>query len=236
MVLPFCRDVENWFNEHKDNVAAIHCKAGKGRTGFFISCFLVYTGQQPNANRALEFYGEARTHNKKGVTIPSQIRFVKYFDRYLKALEFKTETIPDNRSVNLTKLCIQGVSKSLMSTSVAVWFVVTTSEVRFSSKGRIHPHRYPDAARPYIEFEVDTRVMPPVDDDVKLEFYHGTMFGKQKVFQCWMNTRFFMPTLECASKYEVFLNKIDLDKACKDTKHKQNPAELAMQALFEDTA
>jgi protein-tyrosine phosphatase len=84
MITDFCRDVHSWLSEHPQHIAAIHCKAGKGRTGLLISCYMLYTQLFPNALTALKFYAARRTKNRKGVTIPSQIRFVHYYDRYLR--------------------------------------------------------------------------------------------------------------------------------------------------------
>ena len=85
LILDFCIDICLYLTINPKGVAAIHCKAGKGRTGVMIVCYLIFSGLCQTSDEALVHYAAQRTLNGKGVTIPSQIRYIKYFETYLSA-------------------------------------------------------------------------------------------------------------------------------------------------------
>ena len=56
LLLEFCLDVMIFLIESLNGIAAIHCKAGKGRTGLMICCYLIFSGLCENSDFALEYY------------------------------------------------------------------------------------------------------------------------------------------------------------------------------------
>ena len=83
MMLEFCIDAYLYLAQHDDNVIAVHCKAGKGRTGVMICAYLVFA-QAFDDIEAMRIYGRRRTHNGKGITINSQRRYITYFYKFLQ--------------------------------------------------------------------------------------------------------------------------------------------------------
>jgi len=54
-------DVEKWLAADEYNMVGINCKAGKGRTGLIICCYLLQSRQCSTTDEALELYGKRRT-------------------------------------------------------------------------------------------------------------------------------------------------------------------------------
>lgn len=62
MMADFCEEATKWIEQSKENVVAIHCKAGKGRTGVMISALLLWQNHWPNAQDAMSYFGQMRLH------------------------------------------------------------------------------------------------------------------------------------------------------------------------------
>ncbi len=70
--------------ESDENVVAINCRAGKGRTGTVICCYLLFSRRFEDPEEVLQYYSKKRFNLGEGVTQPSQKRYVYYFAQLLK--------------------------------------------------------------------------------------------------------------------------------------------------------
>ncbi|RXI07122.1 hypothetical protein DVH24_026258 [Malus domestica] len=101
LIESFCRSAHSWLKEGIENVVVVHCKAGMARTGVMICSLLLFLKFFPTAEEAMNYYNHKRCIDGKALVLPSQIRYVKYFEHILK--HFNGETPPARRNFVLIK-------------------------------------------------------------------------------------------------------------------------------------
>lgn len=204
MIPKFCADVDEFLKD-PDNVVGIHCKAGKGRTGCMIAAYLVHTGM--TAVDALQHFGHARTHNAKGVTIPSQMRYVHYYEQYLK------HGPPEVHTYQITHIRLITVPNFDVGGGCDPYFQVRVDGKKIYDY-RKHVKRIKHCKKErFVDLDVSTHNLR-VRNNVKLLFFdQDAMSADDKMFHVWFHTGYIENNYLC-------FQKSVLDKACKDKKNR----------------
>lgn len=179
----FCMSVDEWLKQDPENVAVVHCKAGKGRTGVMISCYMVFSGSYPEPAESLRVYAVARTYNSKGVTIPSQIRYVHYFHRSLQ--EGWVEVPRIQRVLYRIQLTPSFASGKGLT------FVIQTPqfEEMYNYETSHEPVRTGDDVVT-LNLDDNNGAGLPFAGDALFVFNDKQTFKTKKIFHCWVNTAF----------------------------------------------
>ncbi|XP_041981785.1 phosphatidylinositol 3,4,5-trisphosphate 3-phosphatase and dual-specificity protein phosphatase PTEN isoform X2 [Aricia agestis] len=222
-IQPFCESVHNWLSQDARNIAVVHCKAGKGRTGTMVCCYLLYSGQKATADEALQFYGTKRTYDQKGVTIPSQRRYVEYYAALVRTSLRYTPTRVHIRELLMTP------PPMLNGGQCALEVTVTQALPQHKwSLGCVEARREEGGAA-----RVCAAACTPLAGDVRVDVFckPKMMKRKERLFHFWFNTFFVSaavgaqpvpapvdsPNLET---FKLTLSKWQLDDAHKDKQHK----------------
>ncbi|MDP2436361.1 MAG: tyrosine-protein phosphatase [archaeon] len=179
-------DAVRWLGLSEDHVVAIHCKAGKGRTGVAVACLLLSLGLCADAESALDFFGQRRARDGKGVTIPSQVRFVHYWERV--ALRFGG-VVPPPPDLPLWGIRMTPFPKGMASATLYLAICcdqvpVFSSEPieRTSRDHHVDFNTYGMAVRGHLKISIFLR--PSVgDDELLAQFWLYTSFLDSHIFQ-----------------------------------------------------
>eukprot|EP00954_Amorphochlora_amoebiformis_P006305 493394-Amorphochlora_amoeboformis.AAC.1 len=67
-----------------DNAALVHCQSGRGRTFMTVAAYLVFSGKYETFSAALEALTGKDCPSATSLLVPSQHRYLDYFEAYLK--------------------------------------------------------------------------------------------------------------------------------------------------------
>lgn len=179
LIQQFCEDMSAYLKADNRNVAVVHCSDGVERTGVMICSYLIHDQIFCNTMDALQFFAAARTHNRVDVIMPSQCRYVQYYEYMLsKDLCFPNE-------VSLQSLMFVG-NPCMRGGSHSPYFTISRQKVKtYASKIFDHVKKSSHTT----EFLLPHQL--PLCGDVTIEFFHHTRFGgKESMFTFSFNTYF----------------------------------------------
>jgi phosphatidylinositol-3,4,5-trisphosphate 3-phosphatase and dual-specificity protein phosphatase PTEN len=260
MIKPFCQSIEQYLKADDRNTVAVHCKAGKGRTGLMVCAYLLHTGAAKTADEATRLFARRRTHNEKGVTIPSQIRYINYYERIVRNLAPPIDTeiewllsqvafdpIPIGGCTPSFTVAVNGetVFKSTNHMKTTTYsnnssVLKNSNSFRHYSKGKRKTY---NTGRSRSESSDDSRVLWKhlevfnirfgKEDDIRFRFKDAAGLGtKTKLFHCWLNSRFIVDFEGDGVMQKIVLSKNELDDAIKDKKSNIFPDDFKLTLQF----
>ncbi|TPX44817.1 hypothetical protein SeMB42_g03511 [Synchytrium endobioticum] len=203
MFEPFVQDVIKWLSLHEKNVAVVHCKAGKGRTGVMVCAYLMASGLAHGAEEAIRFYAIARTKNQQGVTIPSQVRYIHYCDSLIQNGWKYTP-----RSLFMQSMAVSSTYSPLFDPIIII--TIHNTIVYASNASTV-------LSQTNNEIRITPGSLVPLCGDIKVECFQRN--NTVKMFQFWFNTAFLHSSEP--GVYKLVLPKCEVDGAHKDRHHKK---------------
>ncbi|CEG37447.1 phosphatidylinositol-trisphosphate 3-phosphatase and dual-specificity protein phosphatase pten [Plasmopara halstedii] len=218
MMVSFCDDAAKWLDANENHVVVLHCKAGKGRAGMMACMLLIRMRFSASATDAIERYNRERVHDRRGLTVVSQKKWVHYYAsilgqaltpgkdiqepaltiKKLKLHNILTAAKPPKLRLRVFTLCPDGLSKILMHQQIGS-----------------------------IEFDVDEEVR----GCVLIEFYRERANGcmRAKYFKIWFNTYFLNQDKKSS---RVVFARSEMDWTARDKKFRRLPAAFELEMII----
>jgi hypothetical protein len=206
--------------------------AGKGRSCHVAACYLLHSGQVEHAQQALDIIS-----NKRGpgcVTIPSQIRYVYYYEKLLRTDRTLMSTF---RLSSLRMAAVPAFNASLVNSgctpnAVIYAMAVTKPSIegvdgnspRWSCRTIYHGNEdktYLSRQCTPVDFH-----FAPQDIHVRGDFCLALYSEGEKMCQLWLHTAF-------VDSESLHFDSVAVDLAHADVRHRTFPANFALELRLE---
>lgn len=181
-----CNEIHNFLKESDENVVAINCRAGKGRTGTVICCYLLFSRRFDDPEEVLQYYSKKRFNLGEGVTQPSQKRYVYYFAQLLKE-KIYFPLVRSIKAISINKF----VSKS--SDSLKPYFEIylgNSDKIFFTNKTNYLDQKKIFSNNTDLITITDTSFALVTSGDLTVKLYNNGMISAKKLGRISFNTAF----------------------------------------------
>ena len=221
-----------FLSTYDKNIVAIHCNAGKGRTGVAIASMLIYCHYIQNSDAALQYYSYMRFGLIRGVSHPCQLRTVQYFEQLVerkvkhpiaKVLKkIVITTIPKHSKEGIRPfVTIEGYNNGKPSGP----YMIFSSKVEHKKQ---YKYLYADADNDqYMTMKICPDVSIILIGDVTMHLYHNATYSDTFLCRWSFNTSFVeMNTLT------LTVDDVDPDRTRVDKRF--NKPHFKIQVFFDD--
>lgn len=243
LLLDCVEDMSTWLAKDHANVATVHCKGGKGRTGTILCCYMLYIGMFKDPEESLVYFGKRRTASggkgkSQRVEAASQERYIHYFGQLCQ--QPRPIVIGEGKPLKilwLTKVKIHALSP-VDDNFRKMWF-----QVRLDGKYILYDQRMDqrcsdcarvrdDFAKNYNKTEDSAEWIPDepimLQGDMKFEFY-APSFPQKELFLFWFHTNF-----ETSNPLIYNRSEVDGIKYLPKERKKRFPKNFKMEFHFGD--
>lgn len=196
-----CADMHEWLSRSDGHVTVINCRAGKGRTGTLICCYMMFCGRFSDPNQTMKYYRYKRFTNGGGVTQPSQVRYVRYFAHILH------QEIKGPMCKILKKLVFHRAPRMSNSGCRPYVELFYEDQLVYSSKEAARErnlHLVDDWTEPR-EHDIPISSHLILKGDLLFKVYHWGRLGAAKICRFAINTAFIEPDST------ITLGKLEID-------------------------
>lgn len=210
------KSVRNFlFLENPENIVAVNCRAGKGRTGTIICCYLLFTKRFTEPEDVFEYYSKKRFNDGEGVTQPSQRRYVYYFAQLLKE-KIYFPMVRNIKAISINKI------PSKNSETIKPYFEIylgNGEKLSFSNKVSYLDQKKIFSNNTDLITITDSNFALSVAGDLTIKIYNNTMLSSKKLGRVAFNTAFLKPD----QTLMIFtLSEIDPDNLVKNKKFEKD--------------
>jgi phosphatidylinositol-3,4,5-trisphosphate 3-phosphatase/dual-specificity protein phosphatase PTEN len=175
-----------------------------------ISAYLLHSGFKRTAQSALAYFGDSRTANAQGVTIPSQMRWVHYFEHTLRHGAAPPQTF---NLLFIRVLTVPSVDSIKGSCAPYVTVDVDAKQVLDSRDylpgGKLRKYR---KSEPFMDIDCSVASCT-LHSNVKLVLWHDRLPVPLLLGSVWFHANY-------VSQSFLSFNKHNIDVACKDKSHR----------------